>query len=209
MSQGPSALSDEELLAVIIGMGTREMSAVGLGRQLLDSVDGSLTELGRLSPSELMRTNGIGLAKAVSITSALELGRRRRAEEIPQKETIIGSSDIISIFQPLLADLPHEEMWVMLLTSTKKIIERFRLSQGGLIGSILDIRVLIKRALDRMAAGIILVHNHPSGSAMPSQEDVLNTKRAKQAANFFDIRLLDHVIITDGECYSFAEQNML
>ena len=97
----------------------------------------------------------------------------------------------------------------MLLTSTKKIIERFRLSQGGLIGSILDIRVLIKRALDRMAAGIILVHNHPSGSAMPSQEGDLNTKRAKQAANFFDIRLLDHVIITDGECYSFAEQNML
>lgn len=206
---GASALSNEELLAVLIGMGTQELSAVGLGRQLLDSVDGSLNELGRKDATSLMKFHGIGLAKGVSIAAALELGRRRKAEEIPQLQTIIGSSDIVSIFQPLLADLPHEEVWVMLLTSTKKIIERYRLSQGGLSEATIDTRLLMRRALERMAAAIILVHNHPSGTESPSEMDVANTRKVKIACSYFDIKLLDHVIITDKRSFSFAESGLL
>lgn len=209
LSLGASSLSNEELLAVLIGMGTPELSAVGLGRQLLDNVDGSLTELGRKSPTALMQFHGIGLAKAVSISAALELGRRRKAEDIPQLQAIIGSSDIVSIFQPLLSDLPHEEVWVLLLTSTKKIIERYRLSQGGLNGTMIDTRMLLRRALERMAAAIILVHNHPSGTESPSEMDVADTRRVKMACSYFDIRLLDHMIIASNRSFSFAENGLL
>lgn len=206
---GASSLSNDELLAVLIGMGTTELSAVGLGRQLLDSVDGSLTELGRKDATALMQFHGIGMAKAVSIAAALELGRRRKAEDAPICQSIIGSSDIVSIFQPLLADLPHEEVWVLLLTSSKKIIERYRLSQGGLSNSIIDTRLLLRRALERMASAIILVHNHPSGSETPSEIDIADTRRVKAACAHFDIRLLDHVIIADRQSFSFAENKLL
>lgn len=209
LSLGASSLSNEELLAVLIGMGTQELSAVGLGRQLLDSTDGSLVELGKLDVSALMKFNGIGLAKAVSIAAALELGRRRKAEDVPQLQSIIGSGDIVSIFEPLLADLPHEEVWVVLLTSTKKIIERYRLSQGGMSGSFIDTKLLLRRALERMAAAIILVHNHPSGTETPSEMDVSDTRKVKIACSHFDIRLLDHVVIADGRSFSFAENGLL
>lgn len=206
---GASALSNEELLAVLIGSGTPELSAVGLGRQLLDNAGGNLSELSRLDATTLMQTAGIGLARAVSIVAALELGRRRKAEEIVLREIITGSHDIISIFRPLLIDLPHEEVWVVLVTASKRIIERFRLSHGGISGSVIDSRLLIKRALERMAAGMILIHNHPSGEATPSEQDLMNTNKIKIAASYFDIRLLDHVIIADNESFSFAEHRLI
>lgn len=209
MSRGASALTDAELLAVLIGSGTVEHSAVEIGRLLLDSVGGSLVELGRKSLSELQTFNGIGLARGVSIAAALELGRRRRAEEIPTPDYIAGSTDIVTIFQPLLSDLPHEEVWVMLLSRSKRIIERFRVSQGGIEGSVIDPRIVIRRALDRNASGIVLVHNHPSGNAYPSEQDILNTHKVQLAASYFDMRLLDHVIIADTEPFSFAERGLL
>ncbi|WP_298063036.1 DNA repair protein RadC [uncultured Rikenella sp.] len=209
MSRGASALTDAELLAVLIGSGTVENSAVEIGRQLLDSVGGSLVELGRKSLSDLQTFNGIGLARGVSIAAALELGRRRRAADIPTPDYIAGSTDIVTIFQPLLSDLPHEEVWVMLLSRSKRIIERFRVSQGGIEGSVIDPRIVIRRALDRNAAGIVLVHNHPSGNAYPSEQDILNTHKVQLAASYFDMRLLDHVIIADTEPFSFAERGLL
>lgn len=209
MSQGASALSDAELLAVLIGSGTVEHSAVEIGRQLLDSVGGSLVELGRKSLSELQTFNGIGLARGVSIAAALELGRRRGAADLPTPEYITGSTDIIATFHPLLSDLPHEEVWVMLLTRSKRIIERFRISQGGIEGSVIDPRIVIRRALDRNATGIILIHNHPSGNPAPGEQDMLNTRKVQQAASYFDMRLLDHVIIADTSAFSFAEEGLL
>lgn len=209
MSRGASALTDAELLAVLIGSGTVENSAVEIGRQLLDSVGGSLVELGRKSLSDLQTFNGIGLARGVSIAAALELGRRRRAADIPTPDYIAGSTDIVTIFQPLLSDLPHEEVWVLLLSRSKRIIERFRVSQGGIEGSVIDPRIVIRRALDRNAAGIVLVHNHPSGNAYPSEQDILNTHKVQLAASYFDMRLLDHVIIADTEPFSFAERGLL
>lgn len=209
MSRGASALTDTELLAVLIGSGTVENSAVEIGKQLLDSVGGSLVELGRKSLSDLQTFNGIGLARGVSIAAALELGRRRRAADIPTPDYISGSTDIVTIFQPLLSDLPHEEVWVMLLSRSKRIIEKFRAGQGGIEGSVIDPRIVIRRALDRNASGIVLVHNHPSGNAYPSEQDILNTNKVQLAASYFDMRLLDHVIIADTEPFSFAERGLI
>lgn len=209
MSRGASALTDAELLAVLIGSGTVENSAVEIGKQLLDSVGGSLVELGRKSLSDLQTFNGIGLARGVSIAAALELGRRRRAADIPTPDYISGSTDIVTIFQPLLSDLLHEEVWVMLLSRSKRIIEKFRAGQGGIEGSVIDPRIVIRRALDRNASGIVLVHNHPSGNAYPSEQDILNTNKVQLAASYFDMRLLDHVIIADTEPFSFAERGLI
>lgn len=209
MSRGASALSDAELLAVLIGSGTVEHSAVELGRKLLEMAGGNLVELGRKSLPELQSFNGIGLARGVSIAAALELGRRRRAADLPAPEYISGSRDIVTIFHPLLSDLPHEEVWVLLLTRSKRIIERFRASQGGIDGAVIDPRLVIRRALDRNASGIVLVHNHPSGNAYPSEQDIQNTNKVQLAASYFDMRLLDHVIIADSEPFSFAERGIL
>lgn len=209
LSCGASALSDAELLGVLIGSGTVEHSAVEIGRILLDSVGGNLVELGRKSLAELQAFDGIGLARGVSIVAALELGRRRRASDLPAPASITGSRDIVTIFQPLLADLPHEELWVLLLSRSKRIIERFRVSQGGLDGTVIDPRIVLRRALDRNASGLVLVHNHPSGEASPSELDRQNTQKLKIAASYFDIRLLDHVIITNTEPFSFAEHGLL
>lgn len=209
MRCGAAALTDAELLAVLIGSGTVEHSAVEIGHLLLESVGGSLVELGRKPLSELQTFNGIGLARGVSIAAALELGRRRRAADLPAPDHIAGSADIITLFQPLLADLPHEEVWVLFLARSKRIIERFRVSQGGIEATVIDPRIIIRRALDRNASGIVLVHNHPSGDARPSEQDVLNTQKVRLAASYFDMRLLDHVIIAEAEAFSFAEQGLL
>ncbi len=209
IAQGASALTDAELLAVLIGSGTVEHSAVEVGAQLLDSAGGDLNELGRMEAQTLRRTKGIGLARAVSLVAALELGRRRKATESEAPGYIRGSADTVALFAPLLSDLPHEEVWAVLLTRSMRIIERFRLSQGGIEGSVIDPRILIRRALERGAAALVLVHNHPSGSTVPGEADLAQTRKIKQAAAYFDIRLLDHVIIADRQAFSFAEQGLL
>lgn len=209
MSCGASALTDAELLGVLIGSGTHHKSAVELGEELLGHVNGSLIELGRMELSTLRCFKGIGLARGVSIAAALELGRRRGAAAAAPSDHITGSRDLVAIFQPLLSDLPHEEVWVVLLSRSKKIIERFRLTLGSMEGAPIDPRSIVRRALERNAAGIVLVHNHPSGEATPSETDLKSTGRVKIAASYFDIRLLDHLIITDLNAFSFAENGLL
>ncbi len=209
MSLGPAALTNGELLGVLIGSGTADRSAVDIGQELLDHAGGNLNELGKLALSELRRFKGVGLARGVSIAAALELGRRRSAEQTVIPEQVVGSNDIASIFRPLLSDLPYEEVWVLLLTRSKRIIERYRLSQGGTQGAVIDVRLVVKRALDRGAAALVLAHNHPSGNAAPSDQDVANTSQLRLAASYFDIRLLDHVIVADSGIFSFAENGLL
>lgn len=210
MSLGAAALSDAELLSVLIGGGTAECSALDIGHRLLLSVDGSLAELGRVELSALRLFKGIGLARGVTIAAALELGRRRGASEATPQDSISGSRDLVGIFRPLLCELPYEEVWVVLLSRSKRIIEKFRLSMGSSAASVIDPRPIVRRALERNAAGIVLVHNHPSGSVTPSDDDLYSTSKVRLAASYFDIRLLDHLIITDGgEAFSFAENNLL
>ena len=209
ISRGASSLSDEELLGILIGSGTREHSAVSIGSRLLENSGNSLTQLGRCDIPQLMKMPGIGSARAVVIAAALELGRRRKAEDIPQDEHISTSLDVVNIFRPLLSDLPHEEVWAVLLTNSKRVIERFRLSQGGVGASPFDTRLLLKRAVERLAAAMVIVHNHPSGDPSPSEMDIMNTRKVKAAASYFDIRLLDHVIIADRESFSFLENKLL
>lgn len=209
LSQGAAALSDDELLAILIGSGSGQLSAVGLARSLIDYAGGNLTELSRMSVGRLQQINGIGFSKAVTIAAALELGRRRQADSIPRDEKIIGSMDIAAMFIPLLSDLPYEEVWVVLLSSSKKILEKYRLSSGGSVNSPIDSRLIMRRALDRVASGLVLVHNHPSGDTLPSEYDITATRQLKNAAAFFDIRLLDHIVVGDGKSFSFAEKGLL
>lgn len=209
VSRGAHELTEAELLGVLIGSGTTERSAVQIGEDLLQSVEGNLSRLSRMSIPELQTFHGIGLARSVVIAAALELGRRRHSECPEPRQHIAGSADIAAIFQPLLADLPHEEVWVMLLTRSKRIIERYRLSQGGIEHSVVDPRLVVRRAMERNASGIVLVHNHPSGVATPSELDVTNTGKLKIAASYFDMKLLDHLIVTKIDSFSFAEHGLL
>ncbi|HLN21827.1 MAG TPA: DNA repair protein RadC [Bacteroidales bacterium] len=209
IEKGISSLSDAELLAILINSGTKDKSAVDLGRELLSMVNNNLNTLGKLSISDLKKLHGIGTARAVAIAAALELGRRRKISEIPDVPQIKCSKDVASIFQPLLSDLSHEEFWVLFLNRSNKVIGRMKLSQGGISGTVTDVRLIMKRAVDCLASGIIVCHNHPSGNLNPSDSDSNITKKIKDAGNLLEIQLLDHLIIADKEYYSFADNGML
>lgn len=209
VSKGVSALSDVELMAILIGTGTTNETAVGLSQRILTKVGNNLNELGKLGLKELTDIKGIGKAKAVKIMAALELGRRRKSTEVLHKKQITSSMDVIELFQPMLADLPHEEFWILLLNRTNRIIERVKISEGGFIATVVDIRKLMKIALEHNALGIILCHNHPSGNHNPSDDDVNITQKVKAAATTFDIKLLDHVIVTGNQCFSMADNHMI
>lgn len=205
MSKGVLALSDAELLAIIIGSGTRNDTAVSIGQKILASANNNLNELGRFGIKELTKTKGIGAAKAISIIASLELGRRRKREDILKKQQITSSQDVISLFQPLLADLPHEEFWVLFLNRANRIIEQVKISEGGYTATVVDVRKIMKAAIEYQAIGLILCHNHPSGNHRPSSDDINITTKIKTAAKTLDINLLDHVIVTNGECFSMAD----
>lgn len=209
LTRGISALGDAEILAILVGSGTRNETAVEVAQRILYSCNHSLSELGRLNVKELCRIKGIGEARAITIIAALELGRRRASSEPIERQKIGSSNDVVDLFQPILADLHHEEFWIVLLNRANKIIEKHRISQGGLSGTITDIRLIMRHAIDSLASGLILVHNHPSGNCSPSQADQAVTKKIKEAANTFDISVLDHVIITGGDCYSFADEGLM
>jgi len=208
VSKGVSALSDVELMAILIGTGTTNETAVGLSQRILTKVGNNLNELGKLGLKELTDIKGIGKAKAVKIMAALELGRRRKSTEVLHKKQITSSMDVI-LFQPMLADLPHEEFWILLLNRTNRIIEKVKISEGGFIATVVDIRKLMKIALEHNALGIILCHNHPSGNHNPSDDDVNITQKVKAAATTFDIKLLDHIIVTGNQCFSMADNHMI
>lgn len=207
--KGISTLSDAELLAILISSGTRKKSAVDLGRELLGMVNNNLNSLGKLTVSDLLKIRGIGPARAVTISAALELGRRRNLAELPDVFQIKCSKDVADIFQPLLADLAHEEFWVLFLNRSNRVIDRMKLSQGGLSGTVTDVRLVMKKAVEYLSSGIIVCHNHPSGNLNPSESDTKITNKIKDAGNLMDIQLLDHLIISGKDYYSFADNGLI
>ncbi len=207
--KGKSALSDAELVAILIGSGNREESAVSLCKRILSSVDNNLSELGKLSLQQLMDFKGIGEAKAITIAAALELGRRRRGEEALEKKKISSSASVFELMQPIIGELQHEEFWIIYLNNSNKVLRKNQLSKGGITGTLVDVRLVLKKAIEIGSTGIILAHNHPSGSLNPSSADKELTQKLKLAAESLDIKVLDHLIVTEKAYFSFADENML
>lgn len=207
--KGKNAVSDAELLAIIMGSGSKNESAVELARRILDSVGNNFHELSKLSLQDLMKFKGVGEAKAISIATALEIGRRRASQEVPERKEIGKSLDAYEIFRPYLSDLNTEEFWAIFLNQKNKVIQTKQLTSGGISSSIVDIRVLYKTALEVFAVGIIVAHNHPSGNLKPSQEDLKITKQISDAGNILNIKLLDHLILSQTSYFSFADENFL
>jgi DNA repair protein RadC len=207
--KGVQSLSDAELLAILIGSGTRKISAVELSRQVLALSNNNLSDLGKQSLTELMKIKGIGQAKAISIIAAIELGRRRSQTDTTEKYGISSSKDVFNYFQPFLSDLSHEEFWVLYLNRANKVIDKYKLSQGGVSGTVIDVRLVLKRAIELLASSIVICHNHPSGNRNPSENDFAITEKLKQAAAQMDIKLVDHLIIADNSYYSFCDEGKI
>lgn len=206
--KGKDALSNAELIAILIGSGNQTENAVALSKRILASVD-NLNALGKLSTEQLIAFNGIGEAKAITIIAAMELGRRRRTEEALPLKKITSSKFVFEIMQPIIGELSHEEFWILYLNNSNKVVYKYQLSKGGLTGTIVDIRLVFKVAIEQSATGIILVHNHPSGTLYPSEADRQITKKLKTAGENLDIRVLDHLIITENSYYSFGDDGIL
>ena len=206
--KGKSTLSDSELLAILIGSGSRNESAVQLCQRILASCENNLNTLGKMSVSQLMQFKGIGEAKAISIAAALELGRRRRAEEAVELKKITSSKAVFDIMQPIIGELPHEEFWVLYLNNSNKVIYKTQLSKGGITGTVVDIRLIFKMAFEQNATGLILSHNHPSGKLIASEADLKITKRIKEAGQTLEIQVLDHLIITENGYLSFQDEGI-
>jgi DNA repair protein RadC len=209
VKRGISSLSDAELLAILIKSGTKNENAVAIAQRILLMANSNLNELGKFTLKDFTATKGIGEAKGITIMAALELGRRRKLAEALNRPKIESSKDVIEIFKAQLADLSHEEFWVLYLNRANKVIDQARITQGGITGTIFDIKLILKSALDRLASSIIICHNHPSGNPKPSEQDIKITQKLKEAVQVFEISLLDHIIVTDSDCYSFADNGIL
>lgn len=206
---GRHTLSDAELIAILIRTGIKNQSAVELAKQILHQCNNNLSELSRLNVKELARFKGMGNVKAITVIAALELGRRRRESEAVKKEAISSSSDIVGLMQPQLADLVHEEFWLILLNRANHVITRLAISKGGISGTVVDPRLVFKAAIEHHASGIILCHNHPSGNVKPSSEDINLTKKLRDAGKNLEINVLDHIIIAGASFYSFADEGII
>lgn len=205
--KGVSSLSDAELIAILIGSGNKNETAVELSQRILFSVNNNLNSLGKLTITDLINNfNGIGEAKAITIIAALELGKRRKLSEGEKQIQIRSSEDVYDILHPHLGDLKHEEVWILLLNRSNKVIKKAQISKGGITGSSVDIRLIVKEAIDNLATGVILVHNHPSGNIHPSGADNQITLKLKEACNLLDIILFDHLIICDKNYYSYKDE---
>lgn len=209
MRLGAQALSNAELLAILIGSGNTEESAVALMQRVLAAAGNDLNRLGKWEIHDFARFKGLGPAKSITILAALELGKRRKLREHAERLTIRSSEDIYHLFHPLLCDLPYEEFWVLLLNQAAKVIDKVRISRGGIDQTTADVRSILREALLQRATQIALIHNHPSGNTRPSNDDLRLTQQARQAAQTMNIRLLDHVIVTDGSYYSFCDEGQL
>jgi DNA repair protein RadC len=207
--KGKSALSDAELIAILIGSGSRSETAVGLSQRMLNSVSNNLNAFGKLSDKQLMTFKGIGEAKAVTIAAAMELGRRRRMEESVSLIKVSSSKTIFEIMQPIIGELPHEEFWIIFLNNSNKVIHKCQLSKGGITGTVVDVRLTFKIAIEFNSTGIILCHNHPSGVLKPSDSDKQITRKLKLAGENLDIKVLDHLIVTETAYYSFSDEGIL
>ncbi len=209
LMKGVSALSDAELLAILIGSGNRNETAVDLSKRILQSAGNNLNELGRMSINDLKKFHGIGEAKAVSIVAATELGRRRKTAEVMQRAKITSSQDAFNIFGNLLGDLPHEEFWGLYLNQANKILSKLKISSGGVSQTIIDVKMVMKPAIEKSASAFLVCHNHPSGNTQPSQADISLTMQLKQAGELLNIKLLDHIIVSATDYYSFADNDKL
>ncbi len=207
--KGPAALSNAELLAILINSGTRTHSALGLAKLVLEQVENRLGELGRLSIKELQKTKGIGEARAITIAAALELGRRRQSVDILSKPSVSSGEDAAEIVIPLLNDLNHEAFCVLYLNQANRLLRHEIISHGGLTGTVADVRVILKQALLYNANQLIVAHNHPSGNLQPSSADKTLTRKLQEAAALMDIRLLDHLIIAAGRYLSLQEEGLM
>ena len=207
--KGKGALSDAELIAILIASGNRDESAVELSKRILQSLGNNLNRLAKLSVNDLVKFKGIGEAKAISIIASLELGRRRRTADVLEKDKIGGSKDAFQIFQLKLEDLPHEEFWVMLLNRANKVIETKLVGRGGVSSTVVDSKVIFSFALESLASGIILAHNHPSGNLKPSNSDIRLTKKLVDAGKIMEVPILDHIIVGDNDYFSFADEGLI
>jgi DNA repair protein RadC len=209
LQKGKDSLSDSELLAIVMGSGSKDETALELARKIFSSVNNNWHELSLLSTKDLMKFKGIGEVKALSIATSLEIGRRRSRQEISDKPVISNSSDAYVIFKNQLSDLRTEEFWALFLNQSNKVVHISQLTQGGISQSIVDVRILFKTALDNFSTGIIIAHNHPSGSLKPSREDLNITQKVKEAGKFLNIQLLDHLIITQNAYFSFSDEGLV
>ena len=207
--KGKAQLSNAELIAILIGSGNREESAVQLSMSILNSVKNNLAELSKMSVKDLTKFKGIGEAKAISIIAGLELGKRRLSEEVIEKKKINSSEDVFHVLFPDLSDKRYEEFWVLLLDRANQIIRKVNISEGGMAGTVADPKKIFKMALDHNASSLILAHNHPSNSLKPSQNDIDLTKKLKSAGKLLDVAVLDHLIFGHDSYYSFADESLM
>ncbi len=207
--KGKAALSDAELIAILLGSGTKNETAVDVAKKILNSVDNNLNELGRLGVKGLSKFKGVGEAKAISIITAMELGKRRRQSEALDRKKIVSSAQAFEIMQPIIGDLPHEEFWVLYLSTSNKVLKSSCVSKGGLAGTLADVRMIFKEGITLNAVACVLAHNHPSGDPKPSPSDITLTKKMVEAGDIMDIKIMDHLIITEHEYYSFADDGRM
>ena len=207
--KGRHVLSDAELLAILISTGTREESALDLGKKILHAVADDLNELGKLSVADLEKIKGIGRAKAVSIVASLELGRRRKEALVQEKPFIASSADAFRCFYPVVEDQKHETFWILLLNRNNKVIGRHRISEGGVHGTVVDPKIIFKFAIEALASSIVLCHNHPSGNIRPSEQDVQLTKKIRDAGKVLEIAVLDHIITGEKSYFSFSDEGLM
>lgn len=207
--KGKAALSDAELIAILLGTGTASMSAVDVAKNILQYVNQDLNELARLTVKDLTKIKGIGEAKAITIVSALELGRRRKEVTTEERPKITNSKDIYDVLKAELLDIPHEAFWIVLLNRANRVIKKHQISQGGVTGTVADPKIIFKIALEELASGVILAHNHPSGNLTASQADIELTKKLKESGKLLEIQVLDHVIFAGKKYMSFADEGLM
>lgn len=207
--KGTAALSDAELIAILLGTGTSDMSAVDVAKSMLQQAGNNLDDLARFTVKDLMKIKGIGEAKAITIVSALELGRRRKEIGTQEKPKITASKDAYDLLKGDLMDLPYEEFWLLLLNRANRVIKKHKISLGGVHGTVADPKIIFKTALEELASGMIVAHNHPSGNLTPSQQDIDLTRKLKEAGKLLEIQLLDHLIVAGKQYYSFADEGLL
>jgi DNA repair protein RadC len=207
--KGTAVLSDAELIAILLGSGTPALSAVELAKNILQTVDNNLHQLARLSAKDLMKIKGIGEAKAIAVIAALELGRRRRDLEAEKRIKIVSSKEAFELLVPHFLDIPYETFWIVLMNRANQVIKQQQVSHGGLSGTVADPKIIFKIAIEALACGIILAHNHPSGNLTASQSDIALTKKLKEAGKLLEIQVLDHLIVGGQKYFSFADEGML
>lgn len=209
MEKGRHVLTEAELIAILIGSGSKDETAVELSKRILSSVGNNLNDLGKLNINELVKFKGIGEAKAISVMAALELGRRRKDAELIKKDKITTSKDVYDIMKPILLDLPHEEFWLLILNRANLVVKKELISRGGVSGTVVDTKIIFKAAIENYACSIVICHNHPSGNLKPSEADIRITKNIKEAGKLMEIPLLDHLIVSENGFYSFADEGMI